>query len=120
MTPQEITHYSELMARFEGGEWTTYYVGGIETRVFKFPDWHITDWPEIIHEDTFGYHTSYDWLHRVWVKFMDLKFDGNAIQFSEYEGICMTIAGKITHGTIEEAFLELGRAIEWYNQIKKC
>lgn len=115
MTPQEITHYSELMARFEGGEWTTYYVGGIETRVFKFPDWHITDWPEIIHEDTFGYHTDYNWLHRVWVKFRDL--DQRHWNKPEWHLHKAQIIRAIIDSPIEEAFLELGRAIEWYEQI---
>lgn len=96
MTQQEITHYSELMARFEGAEIYT----------------------ENIDERTFNYHTSYDCLHRVWVKFRDLKFDDSDNDFTHYN-MCFSFLYPLGKQPIEVAFLELGRSIEWYNKIKK-
>lgn len=53
---------NELIAEFMGGKWETVWCGGVETKAFNFPGWHITDWPHTIHDDTFLYHKSWDWL----------------------------------------------------------
>lgn len=105
MTPQEITHYSELMARFEGLELTGNKV---------IIGWDLTNKPFL--SDT-NYHKSYDWLHRVWVKFRDL--DQRHWNKPEWHLHKAQIITAIIDSPIEEAFLELGKAVEWYNSQKK-
>lgn len=64
------------------------------------------------------YHTSYDWLIPVWVKFRELRFDDVEHQFKHSE-LKSLIGWMLVNGTIETTFTELGKAIEWYNSLKK-
>lgn len=68
---------NELIAEFMGGKWETVWCGGVETKAFNFPGWHITDWPHTIHDDTFRYHSSWDWLMPVVEKIRGLKLCTN-------------------------------------------
>lgn len=136
MTPQEITHYSELMARFEGYERVTVNFFGTKRGRYKETQWQLAnkEWMDDVglndvgeyivdvknnrfeNWDDVAYHTDYNWLHRVWVKFRDLtkKLEDASLAYR----LCM-IRAAITDGTPEEAFLELGKAIEWYFNLKK-
>lgn len=72
MENNEVIEGNKLIAEFMGGKWETIWSGGVEAKAFNFPGWHITDWPHSIHEDTFEYHTSWDWLMPVVEKIKDL------------------------------------------------
>lgn len=120
MTPQEITHYSELMAKFEGAIPAKNWQGkdGFKSPIYEHEQWsnRIQGYfdTDVISTTELRFHTSYDWLHRVWMKFRDLN-----IPINEFNDIRIEISTELVNGTLEEAFLELGRAIEWYEQIKK-
>jgi hypothetical protein len=61
------------------------------------------------------YSTSYDWLMPIWVKFRDLKIDKN--NFDEFFIIRRGIENSICYDSITEAFDELVKGIEWYNNL---
>jgi len=62
-----------------------------------------------------NYSGDYQCLMDVWVKFRDLKFEG--VDFMHHRDYCAIIKSAITDGTIQEAFDELVRGIEWYNSL---
>jgi hypothetical protein len=101
MTQKQINKYSILMAEFMGfkNDGTTFIVFGF-----------------VNNKISVKFHTSYDWLMPVWVKFRDMYEPelGKAL-WDVKENIKTIIVMK----PIEEAFEELGKAIEWYNTIKK-
>jgi len=67
------------------------------------------------------YHTSYDWLHRVWEKFRDLTAIDSAIGINLMECIEHRdrIRNALTDGTISEAFEALYQGIEFVNGLKR-
>lgn len=67
------------------------------------------------------YDKDYNWLHEAWVKFRDLKFDQKTDYFnhSHHSYACLVIGNAIIHKSITEAFDELVKGIEWYNQLKQ-
>lgn len=95
LTQEQINYYSELMAKMDGIE------NGLDYALNKLK-----------------YHTSYDWLHRVWEKFRDLKFE-DKIQDNDHTQWLMSIEIKLCYKSITEAFLELGKGLEWYYSLKK-
>lgn len=60
------------------------------------------------------YHTSWDWLMPVWVKFSDLQLEDNSIFMAHRYSISQIILFMTT----EEAFTALANAIKWYNSTK--
>jgi hypothetical protein len=114
MTQEQINKFSASMAEFMGFE-----NDGTTFIVFGFVNNKIS-----AYKDDLKFHTSYDWLMPIWVKFRDLHptIDMNddiaheTIKYSRYK---TSITYKLLHSTIEEVFEELGKAIEWYNTIKK-
>lgn len=61
---------------------------------------------------------DYNFLHKSWVKFRDLKLTGDLHRF-QHTSTCWKIADRIAYGTITEAFDELVKGIEWVNSLKK-
>lgn len=106
MTQEQIEKYSELMAKFEG--WLQrpansrhYWHGNLDMNINQM-----------------AYYTDYNWLHRVWEKFRDLKFEDDEYP-DRYLFIVDQIRFKLTDDTLEEAFLELGKGLEWLQTLKK-
>jgi hypothetical protein len=62
----------------------------------------------------FQYHSSWDWLHGVWDRFRDLKFDDEKLQL-EHSGWKDTISRAICYNSMIAAHLYLYKAIQWYN-----
>lgn len=65
-------------------------------------------------QDELKYNISWSWLMPVWVKFRDLKFDDTRLQL-EHSGIKAALTYQICYGTIEQVFIEMFTAIQWYN-----
>lgn len=57
-------------------------------------------------------------LHKIWVKFRDLKIENIGESNKKIFGIEPPIGLKILFGTIEEAFTAIANAIKWYNTIQ--
>lgn len=64
--------------------------------------------------DEIKYHTSFDWIMPVWYKVRDLKFTDVKTQL-EHSSIKVSIDYRICYGTIDELFVEIFTAIQWYN-----
>ena len=107
LTPEQIKKYSEIMARFEGltpetdskGLWIKHFRSDSVSR------------PK--------YHTDYNWLMRVWLKFRDLdltKFEREL--YYMHSKLRKDLDFIITRKPKEEAFINLGEAIEWYQNLK--
>ena len=147
LTPEQITKYSEIMARFEGDTywqvWKKKEFGGYKPYsaqrfltkddCLKDIDDHFIDgdidgtpykMSQYKHEYeakmiTKPYHTDYNWLMRVWVKFRDLdltKFEREL--YYMHSKLRKDLDFIITRKSKEEAFVNLGEAIEWYQQLK--
>jgi len=58
-------------------------------------------------------------LHEAWVKFRDLKFDPNTNIQAHHEYYCQQIRYAVMMRTINAAFDELVKGIEWYESLKK-
>lgn len=69
---------------------------------------------KISYVDELKYHTSWDWLMPVWVKFSDLQLEDNSIFMAHRYSISQIILFM----TIEEVFTAIANAIKWYNEIK--
>lgn len=70
------------------------------------------------------YNDSYNWFMPAWVKFRDLNFDDYSETESNpnrenHEDHVYHIGTCILKNTIEIAFDELVKGIEWYNSLKK-
>ena len=61
---------------------------------------------------------DYNFLHKSWVKFRDLKFEDKIISFTHDE-LKNNIIHCIVYETATEAFDELVKGIEWYESLKK-
>jgi len=131
MTQEEINKYSVLMAEFIG----------IEETNIELSKWRLTNSPysKIFtksHSKYLDFDKSYDWLIPVWVKFRDLYLHQvnpkyNILETKEklkqdviddilkWDNLKTELRRFITDEPIEKAFEELGKAIEWYNTIKK-
>lgn len=116
LTPEQIEKYSKLMAEFEG--WELCQCGTPKEPHYK---WGTKNW-EVVSVKDLKYHTDWNWLHRVWEKFRDLKFedsDDPSDPLIIHRTYCNDIVFEICYGVLEEALIELGKAIEWYQTIKK-
>lgn len=63
--------------------------------------------------DELKFNSSYDWFMPAWVKFRDLKLEGQ--KKSMHQELRMLIAHEICFAGIQEAFERLVSGIEWYN-----
>lgn len=63
------------------------------------------------------YHSHWNWLMKVWIKFRELRFEGIHEQF-EHSEFKQNISHKICYGTMDDAFQSIVSAIQWYNSIK--
>lgn len=63
------------------------------------------------------YHLDWNQLMPVWVKFRDLEIDEE--MFPDYDTLCIGIKYSMAHGTIEEFFEEVVKAVKWYNETIK-
>lgn len=61
------------------------------------------------------YHKSWDWLHRAWGKFRDLKFNNEKLEL-QHSGWKGTIEHAICHYDILMAHKYLYNGIQWYKQ----
>lgn len=106
MTQEQINKYSVVMAEFMGYKREFETKGRFDTGRGYYS--HTLDF--------LCFNSSYDSLMPVWVKFRDMYEPelGKAL-WDVKENIKTIIVMK----PIEEAFEELGKAIEWYNTIKK-
>lgn len=68
-----------------------------------------------------GYNSDYNWLHEVWVKFRDLKFEGETAEYilDIHKTLTRKIGWAMLNSEITEAFDELVKGIEWYNNLNK-
>ena len=108
---QEINKYSVLMAEFMG---VKVYPCAIEkTNMIK--GYYFSESEEYI--DWTKYHENYQHLMPVWVKFRDPDIDHT--HNKQYKTHITSIKNSLVGDTIEEAFMKLGIAIEWYNTIKE-
>lgn len=64
------------------------------------------------------YHTSWDWLHPVWVKFRDLKFTEET-SMKLHLNYVARLSQNMVYDTIAEFHYRLYIAITWYNQQKQ-
>lgn len=123
LTQEQINSYSELMAKFlDVKETVGYYDSyGIQTPHYytKLDSYRTRSYSsagksmdEFMHEAKFNLDRN--WLHRVWEKFRDLKFE-DKIQDNDHTQWLMSIEIKLCYKSITEAFLELGKGLEWYN-----
>lgn len=65
-------------------------------------------------------HMDYNTLHEAWVKFRDLKFDEDGYMLTiRHKKYSDKIRLLITDYSITEAFDELVKGIEWYNNLNK-
>jgi hypothetical protein len=110
MTQEQINKYSVLMAEYMG---ITVFddIDANGNKYFYYNNFKMQDFEALP-----NYHSDYNELIKVWVKFRDLYEPelGKAL-WDVKENIKTIIVMK----PIEEAFEELGKAIEWYNTIKK-
>lgn len=87
--------------------------------------WHGTDNPmllphpeDIYSPKGFRYHIQYNWLMPVYCKFRDLPI-ADLVRRHEHKQIMQPIKYALTHGTIEQLFIELTAAIKWYNNLSQ-
>lgn len=107
LTQEQINHYSELMAKFLDWRACTCGVGGLHYKYGQY------NW-EAVYVNQMKFHIDRNLLHRVREKFRDLKFEDLGVHH-QHKLFFVSIAVIISLGTLEEAFLELGKGIEWYN-----
>ena len=62
----------------------------------------------------FRFHLSYDWLHRAYIDFKDLRFV-NTIDQTTHESKCFVFREYFTNKDINIAFEHLAESIEWSN-----
>lgn len=107
MTQEQIKYYSELMAKFVD----------IKVRYYGSVLYHCDEdgWIDFKDATVYSPHRDRNDLHEVWEKFRDLKVEYP----NRYLFLIDEIRFKLTDCTLEEAFLELGKGIEWYYSLKK-
>jgi hypothetical protein len=93
------------------------FMGGIAV---QFRERYIT-WgrKETMPVNELKYHSSWDWIHPVWVKFRDLKFTEET-PMKLHLNYMARLAQDIAYGTIEEFHHNLHIAIQWYNKQKEA
>lgn len=110
-----IAEMNEVIARFMGGK-----------RILHPSQKHFSEdhFGYVCHdgrwwnENNLKYHTSWDWLRRVWIKFRDLKFTEET-SMKLHLNYISRLAQDIAYGTIEEFHHNLHIAITWFNQQPK-
>jgi hypothetical protein len=67
----------------------------------------------------FTYNNDRNELHRVWVKFRELRVNVLEEYEREYWAIVEKVAYKVAYGTLPELFTALVEAVRWWNEVKK-
>jgi hypothetical protein len=63
------------------------------------------------------YHSKWDYLIPIWHKFRDLIFEDEKNEHN-HSNFKYNISYRICYGTINDAFISIVSAIQWYNSIK--
>ena len=116
LTEQEIREGSEILALFEGSNFCNDDIETYPNGYFIFEDTGAIESKDMV------YHTSYDWLMPVWVKFRDMMETyppTNQQDFLDGYSHLQLIKHAIADKPITEAFRALVSAVKWYNSIQK-
>ena len=111
MTEEQL-QYSKVIVGFMGD----IIIFDSEEDMRAYPILELTSW---CYSWQCQYHTSYDWLMPVWVKFRDLEKVVPLAQMTECTRLFSNIEKAIVHKPIDQLFEALAEAIIWYNQTKK-
>lgn len=121
MKQEEINKYSVLIAEFMGKK-VTEFTWRDYSCICECDEEGNVDWYDRL--PVYNPNVDYNELMPVWVKFRDLEIDYKTdnLQFSDFNYIRLkqNLEKTIMRKPIEKAFEELGKAIEWYNKIKRC
>jgi hypothetical protein len=120
MTQEEINKYSVLMAEFMD----------IEETDIELSKWRLTNSPysKIFtksHSKYLDFDKSYDWLMPVWEKFYNESLliihngKGSDWELNQFLSNIQEYLSEPKEDSLQLVFEELGKAIEWYNTIKK-
>ena len=128
MTNEQITEAKKVMAEFMGYKY--YQFPGTQ----RYAGWRLSDKPileKFMHSGLIGkrpylgrttkslkFNDSWNWLHPVWEKLRDLRFENLESQFNHTE-IKERLCHEITYGTLQSSFEKLGEAVIWYQSLKK-
>jgi hypothetical protein len=107
MTESEYTERNELISDF------------MDLR--SSDDYHIHPTPArgVCRAQFLQYHHNRNWLHRVWERFRDLRWDDNAKAELEHADFKQNIAHCLCYRDIDSAFQSIVSGIQWYNSINK-
>lgn len=111
MENNEILKGNKLIAEFMGAN----NVNTINQYVLRYPKL-FPNGAGICWEEDFKYHSSWDWLIPVYKKFDKIKVFNHTEKYHEYVEMCNNNDTIISLYCIESAFIQIVRAIEWYNQ----
>lgn len=65
-------------------------------------------------DEDLKYHTSWDWIMPVWIKFKNLHIKGITARHY-HKQVCASFGNAILSGEIENAWSDAVMAINWYN-----
>lgn len=101
-----IEQMNEAIARFMGGSSVKEHGG---KRYVYYPNSCAKDVSEL------KYHSSWDWLHKVWDKFRVMNFIGHPL-VSDFMAHLDRISQYMAFRTITETHTAIYIAIQWYNK----
>lgn len=103
---------NELIAEFHG--WKKYKVGEKRTGQWH---WTFQQWGKANFDSgSFQYHTSWDWIMPVWVKFRDLDFVEDSESDHKHMDWINSLQWYLFSSDEPKRFAErLAYAIKWYN-----